>query len=53
MHPEATLADLYDPDLMPPDLRRAHQELDQAVDRCTSGQDLIQSASALNICSPI
>ena len=24
-HPEATLADLYDPDLMPPNLRRAHQ----------------------------
>ena len=31
-HPEATLADLYDPDLMPPDLRRAHQALDRAVD---------------------
>ena len=26
-------ADLYDPDLMPPNLRRAHQELDRAVDR--------------------
>ena len=32
-HPNATLADLYDPDLMPPDLRRAHQKLDRAVDR--------------------
>ena len=32
-HPHATLADLYDPDLMPPDLRRAHQALDRAVDR--------------------
>ena len=32
-HPDATLADLYDPDLMPPDLRRAHQALDRAVDR--------------------
>ena len=31
-HPDATLADLYDPDLMPPDLRRAHQTLDRAVD---------------------
>ena len=31
-HPESTLADLYDPDLMPPDLRRAHQALDRAVD---------------------
>ena len=32
-HREATLADLYDPDLMPPNLRRAHQALDRAVDR--------------------
>ena len=32
-HPDATLADLYDPDLMPPDLRKAHQALDRAVDR--------------------
>ena len=32
-HPRATLADLYDPDLMPPNLRRAHQTLDRAVDR--------------------
>ena len=32
-HLGATLADLYDPDLMPPNLRRAHQELDRAVDR--------------------
>ena len=32
-HPGATLADLYDPDLMPPDLRAAHSALDRAVDR--------------------
>ena len=32
-HPDATLADLYDPDLMPPDLRKAHRALDRAVDR--------------------
>ena len=32
-HPDATLADLYDPNLMPPDLRRAHRALDRAVDR--------------------
>jgi hypothetical protein len=32
-HPGATLADLYDPDLMPTALRRAHQALDRAVDR--------------------
>ena len=33
VHPGATLAELYDPDLMPPNLRRAHQALDRAVDR--------------------
>ena len=32
-YPDATLADLYDPDLMPPNLRRAHQVLDRVVDR--------------------
>lgn len=32
-HPGATLADLYDPDAMPADLRRAHRALDLAVDR--------------------
>ena len=32
-YPDATLSDLYDPDLMPPNLRRAHQSLDRAVDR--------------------
>lgn len=32
-HPGATLADLYDPDLMPIKLRRAHRAIDRAVDR--------------------
>ena len=32
-HPTASLADLYDPDTMPADLRRAHAALDGAVDR--------------------
>ena len=32
-HSHATLADLYAPDLMPPNLRKAHQALDRAVDR--------------------
>ena len=31
-HPNATLADLYDSKVMPPDLRRAHSALDRAVD---------------------
>ena len=32
-HAGATLADLYDPQFMPVELRRAHQALDRAVDR--------------------
>ena len=32
-YPQATLADLYDPDLMKADLRKAHRDLDLAVDR--------------------
>lgn len=31
-HTGATLAQLYDPDTMPPDLSRAHAALDRAVD---------------------
>ncbi|MEN5052805.1 class I SAM-dependent DNA methyltransferase [Brevundimonas naejangsanensis] len=33
VHIGATLADLYDPDVMPADLRRAHRAVDLAVDR--------------------
>ena len=33
MFPDSSLADLYDPDTMPPALRRAHDALDRAVDR--------------------
>lgn len=32
-YPDMTLADLYDPDKMPEDLKKAHSELDLAVDR--------------------
>ena len=32
-YPDSTLANLYDPDLMPANLRKAHQVLDRAVDR--------------------
>jgi uncharacterized protein (DUF305 family) len=31
--PNTSLADLYDPNLMPPTLRKAHQTLDKAVDK--------------------
>ncbi|WP_298981617.1 DNA methyltransferase [uncultured Roseibium sp.] len=32
-HPDTTLADLYDPELMPEALRKAHAALDRAVDK--------------------
>ena len=32
LYPESTLADLYDPNTMPDDLRKAHRDLDAAVD---------------------
>ena len=31
LYPDSSLADLYDETLMPPELRRAHQENDKAV----------------------
>jgi len=37
-HPDATLADLYDPLSMPADLAKAHTKLDRAVDRCYRSQ---------------
>lgn len=37
-HPDATLADLYDPLTMPADLAKAHAALDRAVDRCYRSQ---------------
>jgi hypothetical protein len=33
-YPDSTLAQLYDPVKMPPHLRKAHEALDRAVDRC-------------------
>ena len=32
LYPSSTLADLYDPLTMPPELTAAHRELDRAVD---------------------
>ncbi|MDM1020491.1 N-6 DNA methylase [Acinetobacter sp. VNK23] len=37
-YPESSLADLYDPLLMPTDLRKAHQVLDKAVDAAYTTQ---------------
>lgn len=36
----SSLADLYDPLSMPPKLKKAHQALDRAVDRCYSSKTL-------------
>ncbi len=34
LHPEKTMAQLYDPDKMPDGLCRAHHEMDLAVEKC-------------------
>lgn len=39
--PNSALADLYDPDVMPPSLRHAHQRLDAAVDRLYRPQSFV------------
>ncbi len=36
-YPDKTLADLYDPDMMPQDLREAHANLDDIVESCYPG----------------
>lgn len=36
-YPALTLADLYDPDRMPDDLRQAHNRLDDLVEQCYEG----------------
>ena len=36
-YPERTLAELYDPDKMPQDLREAHAKLDDIVESCYAG----------------
>ena len=36
-YPEKTLAELYDPDKMPQDLREAHAKLDNIVESCYPG----------------
>ena len=36
-YPEKTLAELYDPDKMPQDLREAHAQLDDIVESCYPG----------------
>jgi hypothetical protein len=36
-YPEKTLAELYDPDKMPKNLRKAHAKLDDIVESCYPG----------------
>lgn len=38
LFPTSSLADLYDPNTMPPELNRAHQQLDKAVDQVYRSQ---------------
>jgi len=44
VHQGASLADLYDPLTMPPDLVKAHQALDKAVDKCYRAQPFASDA---------
>ena len=60
-HLDASLADLYDPVQMPPDLRKAHQALDRAVDwlyrprRFASERERVEHLFVLyeRMCSPL
>jgi hypothetical protein len=45
--PNSSLADLYDPLSMPPDLVKAHQGLDKAVDMCYRGQTFINELTRI------
>lgn len=47
MFPGETLANLYDPTLMPPDLARAHRTLDRAVDAAYQRQAFANEAERL------
>jgi hypothetical protein len=45
--PDASLADLYDPNTMPPELVKAHQALDKAVDLCYRPQSFINETKRI------
>jgi hypothetical protein len=45
--PESSLADLYDPNTMPPLLVKAHQMLDKAVDLCYRQQPFMSEAKRI------
>jgi hypothetical protein len=45
--PDSSLADLYDPNTMPPVLVKAHQQLDRAVDLCYRPQPFVSEAKRI------
>ena len=45
--PNSSLADLYDPNTMPPALVKAHQALDKAVDLCYRSQPFINETKRI------
>jgi hypothetical protein len=45
--PNASLADLYDPNTMPPELVKAHQSLDKAADLCYRPQPFINETKRI------
>lgn len=46
-YPDSSLADLYDPNTMPPVLVKAHQALDKAVDLCYRPQPFINETKRI------
>lgn len=46
-HPDLTLAEMYDPDTMPDDLREAHNVLDDLVDSCYPGYPFANNEARL------
>jgi len=46
-YPDSSLADLYDPLTMPPDLVKAHQQLDKAVDLCYRPQAFVNERNRI------
>ena len=46
-YPDSSLADLYDPLTMPPDLVKAHQALDKAVDLCYRPQPFVSELNRI------
>ncbi|WP_369816159.1 type IIL restriction-modification enzyme MmeI [Corynebacterium sp. HMSC074A09] len=48
-HSEFTLAELYDPDKMPDNLRQAHAEVDAAVDKLFSARPFESDEARLSV----